>query len=68
MKAKIIIASIVVSTIISCSSSGQSCKCNQYFTSSNGNTVLYGEANMELCDGTIANPSLQITAYQKKCN
>lgn len=67
MKQKLIIASILLSTMFSCTNNEENCKCNQYFTSSNGNTVLYGEANMGLCDGTIANPSPKTTTYQKEC-
>lgn len=67
MKSKIIIASIVLSIMSSCSVIEDKCKCNEYITSTNGNTVLYGEASMKLCDGTIANPSPKTTSYQKEC-
>lgn len=54
--------------MISCSSSSENCKCNQYFTSSNGSTVLYGGASMGFCDGTLPNPTPKTISYQKECN
>jgi hypothetical protein len=68
MKIKIIISFIVLSTMISCSSSSENCKCNQYFKSSNGGITIYGEASMGFCDGTISNPTPQIIVYKKECN
>lgn len=65
---KIIIMALVLSTIVSCSNSLENCKCNEFFTSSNGNRVPYGEASMGFCDGTLANPTPKTISYQKECN
>lgn len=68
MKTKIIIAIVVFTTTISCSKNEEDCKCNQYLKSSNGTLTFYGESDMGLCNGTIANPSPQNTVYQIDCN
>lgn len=68
MRLKISIIMIVVLSITSCTNDQADCQCNQYLKSSNGSLTLYGGASMELCDGTIPNPSPSITVYKKECN
>ena len=67
MKLKIISILILFTTIISCNTDEEDCKCNEYIKSSNGTLTLYGGASMDLCDGTLPNPSPQLTAYKKEC-
>jgi hypothetical protein len=67
MKLKNISILILFTTIISCSTDEEDCKCNEYIKSSNGTLTLYGGASMALCDGTLPNPSPQLTAYKKEC-
>ena len=68
MKSKFIVIFIFFSTIISCSNKEDTCKCNEYLKSSNGSLTLYGEASSSFCDGTLPNPSPQITIYKEDCN
>lgn len=68
MKTKIGIAVIVLTTIYSCSSDKEACRCTEYYKSSNGSLTLYGEANMSFCDGTVPNPTPKIVTYKKECN
>ncbi|MFV8324691.1 hypothetical protein [Flavobacterium sp. ZS1P14] len=67
MKLKIITILILFTTIISCSKDEDACKCNEYLKSSNGTLTLYGGVSMALCDGTLPNPSPQLTVYKKEC-
>lgn len=66
MKTKIILAFISFITIISCTKP-EDCNCNEFLISSNGNSIPNGQAPMSLCDGTLANPTPQLTSYQKEC-
>ena len=67
MKLKIISILILFTTIISCNTDEEDCKCNEYIKSSNGTLTLYGGANMSFCDGTLPNPSPKLTVYKKEC-
>ena len=67
IKMKTILILLILTTIISCSTEEEDCKCNEYIRSSNGTLTLYGGANMALCDGTVTNPSPQLTVYKKEC-
>ena len=67
MKTKILIATVFFLTITACSKDEEDCKCNQYLKSANGSLTLYGEASMEFCNRTVANPSPQMTTYNKEC-
>ena len=40
---------------------------DEYLKSSNGTLTLYGGVGMALCDGTLPNPSPQLTVYKKEC-
>lgn len=57
---------MLFTTIISCSADEEDYKCNEYLKTSNGTLALYGEAGMQLCDGTISNPSPNFV-YIKEC-
>lgn len=67
MKLKIISILVLFITNISCSKDEEACKCNEYLKSSNGTLTLYGGVDMALCDGTLPNPSPQLTVYKKEC-
>ena len=67
MKLKIIPILLIFAAIISCSKEEENCECNEYLKTSNGNLALYGSAGMQLCDGTIPNPSPKLTVYIKEC-
>jgi hypothetical protein len=67
MKVKLILILLIFTTIISCTKDEEDCICNEYLKTSNGTLVLYGGAGMPFCDGTLPNPSSNLTVYKKEC-